>query len=212
MKRGVEARDLRHIGVTRPYGADRRQVVRLMQRRKRDERLELREHAIVHAHRGRITVAAMHDAMPDRDQRRIARVAAQPVEQERDRGIVPEGLAGRPDPVLDHVAIPAFDGEARTLVNLFELAARDRFELRRVHRECVKLDAGRACVDDENDVHGVEGSKRRMPAARRDCRRDQLSQTIAESMSGMTWCIAAWLPACRTSASTESVEPNTTAP
>ena len=67
MKRGIEAGDLRQIGKALEQRADRREIVRLVQRRQRNVALE-----IVRARRASIRTgsvvlrSAMHDAMADR--------------------------------------------------------------------------------------------------------------------------------------------------
>ena len=65
VKRRVEAGDLRQsrkIGKQRP---DRRQIVGLMQRRKRREPLQTRDHAMVDQHGAIIVGTAMDDPMAD---------------------------------------------------------------------------------------------------------------------------------------------------
>jgi hypothetical protein len=62
---GVEAGHLRHARLAFEHQPDRHQVVRLVQRRQRDELLQVRQHFAVHAHRRRVLHANMHDAMAD---------------------------------------------------------------------------------------------------------------------------------------------------
>ena len=64
MKRGIEADDLRDVGVEFPKRADRFQIVRLMQRCERNQKLEIAQHGRRDANRLRIMLAAVHDAMP----------------------------------------------------------------------------------------------------------------------------------------------------
>ncbi|MOA37871.1 hypothetical protein D3C78_1595000 [compost metagenome] len=75
VKRRVEARHLRYPGAAFTNHADGRQVVGLMQRRQRRERIQLGQHGIVHQHRFGQVRPAMHHAVSHR-QRRAAQVAA----------------------------------------------------------------------------------------------------------------------------------------
>ena len=68
MKRGVEARDLRQRRRASRDGPDRREVVRLMQRRERNQRFELGERRVVDQHGLREAHAAVDDAMADGDE------------------------------------------------------------------------------------------------------------------------------------------------
>ena len=65
VKCGVEAGDLRQSREIGEQRADRRQVVRLMQRRKRREPLQTRDHTMVDQHGTIIVGTAMDDAMAD---------------------------------------------------------------------------------------------------------------------------------------------------
>ncbi len=91
--------------------------------------------------------------MTDGEQSRVACVSAQPFQQERNRVVVAERFARRPAPVVDDLAPLPFDLKARVGVDLFELAASDGVELAVAHRECMKLDAGRSRINDQNDIH-----------------------------------------------------------
>ena len=66
VERGIEARYLRQVRPALEQGADRRQVVRLMQRRERNEFLERGEDICVEPHRLRVFQPAVHDAVADR--------------------------------------------------------------------------------------------------------------------------------------------------
>jgi hypothetical protein len=65
VKRGIEARHLREIGLSRGDRADASEIVRLMQRRQRTERLELGDRRGTDAHRRRELDAAMHHPVTD---------------------------------------------------------------------------------------------------------------------------------------------------
>ena len=70
MEGGIEAGDLRQVGRAREQRADRREIVRLVQRRQRDVAFEMREHLVVDQHRPVVVGAAVHDAMADGDRAR----------------------------------------------------------------------------------------------------------------------------------------------
>ena len=92
MERGIEAGVLRQSGRCRRHRTDRRQRVRLMQRRQRHELFQLLEHRGVDAHRGCEIHAAMHHAMADRGDVVFAGVVRrQPVVDQADRA----GVVGR---------------------------------------------------------------------------------------------------------------------
>ena len=65
VKRGIEAGDLRKRRKVGQQRADRRQIMRLMQRRQRDEPLQPRHDAMIDQHRPVIVRTAMNDAMTD---------------------------------------------------------------------------------------------------------------------------------------------------
>ena len=65
VKGRVEAGDLGQRGKFGKQGADRRQIVRLMQRRKCRETLQTRDHAMVDQHGAIVIGTAMHDPMAD---------------------------------------------------------------------------------------------------------------------------------------------------
>ncbi len=69
MERRVEARDLRQLRRAGKERLDRRQVVRLVQRRERNVFFEPRNHRGVETDRLDEFQSAVHDAVPDRDKR-----------------------------------------------------------------------------------------------------------------------------------------------
>ena len=70
--------------------ADRREVVRLVQRRERHELLERRQHRRVDAHRLRVLEPAVHDAVADADQAVLGELLAQERDQVIERAVVAE--------------------------------------------------------------------------------------------------------------------------
>ncbi len=135
MKCGVEGGDLRQPGPPRGDGADRHQVVRLMQRRQRDERSQLLDDGCVHPHRRSVIGAAVHDAVSNRGEPRAARRGLQPVEQEFKRALMLRRRVFAP-------VVPARDGASRIprakprpAVKLLQVPTQLRFELAAVADE-----------------------------------------------------------------------------
>ena len=71
VERGVEAGDLRQLGRALEQPTNGSEIVRLMERRQRDQLFKRRRHAGIDEHWLREVQPAMHDAMPDADERRI---------------------------------------------------------------------------------------------------------------------------------------------
>ena len=82
---GVEAGHLRHVRVDLRREPDRRQVVRLVQRRQRRERGQPRQDGRIDAHRPVVVGTAVHDAVADRPQFEAAE-AREPATQLRRGG------------------------------------------------------------------------------------------------------------------------------
>ena len=68
VKAGIEAGDLRKIRIGGLNRADAREIVGLVQRRERAQRLQLRDYGIGNANRPREYTSAMNDAMSRGDQ------------------------------------------------------------------------------------------------------------------------------------------------
>jgi hypothetical protein len=96
MERRVEAGDLRQVGVDRGDRADAGEIVRLMERRQRAERLQPGEHGRIDAHRCRIVDAAMHHAVADAEQPGLAEKLPQPAPEHPERPIMVERPVRRP--------------------------------------------------------------------------------------------------------------------
>ncbi len=69
---------------------DRRQVVRLVQGRERDQALERFERRWLHPHRSRVLESSVDDPMPHRHQPVIGKVVLQEVAEILDRAVVTE--------------------------------------------------------------------------------------------------------------------------
>ncbi|MDT4870840.1 hypothetical protein FQZ97_1059350 [compost metagenome] len=96
MKGGVEARHLRHAIESLHGRAHAREVVRLVQRRKRLERGQFGKHRIVDAHRRHEVRTAMHDAMADRCDAAAVALPGMPFEQRGQRALVRAAVAFQP--------------------------------------------------------------------------------------------------------------------
>ncbi len=93
MEARVETRDLRHAGQPVRHGVDRSQVVRLVERRQRDQRTKLDEHFSTDDCRSGIPAAAVHDTVADRHHVRPGVLRSEPRGQRIDGGAtVPDGL------------------------------------------------------------------------------------------------------------------------
>ena len=77
VKRSVEASYLRQVRQHGGSGANRGQVVRLVQRRERDEFLERRQHLCIDAHRLGVVKSAVHDTVADSDERVVCELLLQ---------------------------------------------------------------------------------------------------------------------------------------
>ncbi len=84
MEGGVEARDLGHTRHALDCRADRREVVRLVQRRERRQRCEFVNQRRRDEARPVVVLPAMHDAMAECEERSAAQLLAQP-RQQRDQ-------------------------------------------------------------------------------------------------------------------------------
>jgi len=95
VKGGVEAGDLGQVRPQRRQGADRRQVVRLVQRRQRHQGRQFLDHGRRDQGRAGEAHPAVHDAMPGRDQPLAFAVAAQEIGGPGDRAVVPSWVPDR---------------------------------------------------------------------------------------------------------------------
>ncbi len=157
VKSRIEAGDLRHIRCHSGNGPDRGDVMRLVQRRKRDQLLKTGHHLRIDHDRVGIRRSAMHDAVADAGKFRLAaNVTGEPMMNRRDSGAVVVAADGC---VRDDAALrirnlqPGRCPDARDLATQ---AGRERpvassFK----HRE---LDAGGASVNDENRLAHHVGS------------------------------------------------------
>ena len=139
VERGVEAGDLRQLRRALQQRADRREVVRLVQRRERHELLELRHDRGVDADRRGVVGAAVDDAMADRGEPVVRAVRRlQPVEDVRERAVVAELRARLPALLAGGLAGGVLRDEARRGVDALDLPAGDERELARRARRTAR--------------------------------------------------------------------------
>ncbi len=149
VERGVEAGDLRQLGSTRADGRDRREIVGLVQRRERHERLEFLEKPIRYPLRHRVMGPTMNDAVPDGEKIRAPQsVGRHPDEDMRRRVVIDRaGLL-----TCQHNPVAAAYACARTRADAFENPFRQKRGLRFGGIDG-QLDAGRAGVDHRDASH-----------------------------------------------------------
>ena len=149
MECGIETRHLRQMRRVRGDGADRRQVVRLVQRGQRHQRVEFRQHRIIHPHGGSEVHAAMHDAVTDSRDLLAAHQAANDLHQFQRRCLMVQAV-GRPC-LLGH-------SFTRRVVHLQRWGDADRLHLAaKLDRPILQpmdgeLDTGGASVEDSDAV------------------------------------------------------------
>ena len=155
VKAGVEACDLRQLRLPLQQGADRAEIVRLVERRKRGEGLKPLDHGSVDQSWGAVVGAAMHHAVADGDGQRSdlgAQEFDQPAQGSRHVG----HLGGGPGLVDQDFAPGALGNDMRTDSDALDLALEPALQpIAPADREQLELDARAAGVDDEDGVgHG----------------------------------------------------------
>ena len=123
VKAGVEARHLRHTRQSFTDGLDRREIVRLMQRRQRYKPPQFRQHFGRNYDRAGIPRGAMHNPVSDAEYRR------RPIFRSKPHRKGPQGGADvlhfAREPAIDqNFPIGVFDGNARRYFDAFDLAPR----------------------------------------------------------------------------------------
>src|SRR4051812_6532634 len=166
---GVEAGALRYV--RQPLGArrDGGQVVRLMERRQRHERLQIVEHRWRDDNRCGVARAAVDDAVADAEHSRAVKARAQPRREKlQRRGDIANLWLQRlrVEPRAGRIA----NRELRRRAEAFDLAARDRTPFRPVaHLVNAELQAGRSGVEHEHDRLAVDHDATLWKVCRRAC-------------------------------------------
>src|SRR6185312_5789851 len=226
VERGVEARDLRYAGRALREDADRREVVRLVQRRERRQPREIVDDRRRQPHRRDVALAAVHDPVPDRGERRAIVRLAEIVEQELDRAVVRIELTHGECALRKRRTAGISRGERRRAEQVVDDAGLREREVVAVDREHGELEARRARVDDEDRVahRGVRRACTQSFITAVDARRERTLSAREVSTIGtrapMTMpalaaparycnCFATMLPASRSGASRMSAQPAT---
>ena len=132
MKGGIEAGDLRERRRVFRHRSDRCQILRLVQRRQRNERLQLVERSRIDRNRARETRASVDDAMPDRHDAMLGEhPGPAPAQQVLDRTFLAEVGPGCPLLLGNDVRARASDeaGPGRQPLELAMLNHTSRFDL-----------------------------------------------------------------------------------
>ncbi|MNZ43896.1 hypothetical protein D3C78_615100 [compost metagenome] len=159
MEGGVEAGHLGQLRRPLGDGADRRQVVRLVQRGERVEAGEPLQYPAVHPGRPGELLAAVDHPVAHGDQLVFLEEAAQELHQV-------QGCAGVAELAVFAPALLGEDGarriagdEMRRAVDALDLPAQAQFRLRLVGGEQGELEAGRAGIEDQDHLlHGFTRS------------------------------------------------------
>ncbi len=124
VERGVVAGDLREIGTRGGDGADRREIVRLVEGASGISAWSAVEERGRDALGLHVVGAAVHDAMADADQRRGVQVVIDEVEQRGEQGFVGGGGVG-PALFVECLSARILGDEVRRGANAFHLAVRE---------------------------------------------------------------------------------------
>ena len=151
VKRGVEAGDLRHAGKCGPGRGDARQIVRLVQRRERDQRCEPLHGLVGDQDRRRKVQPAMDDAMADGGNPRLRKLLLHHGEDRAQR----TGVVGDEALALERVltilrAGAVLHGQVRIGAEPVDLADGGAFQ--RVGREQGEFQRRRAGIDGEDMI------------------------------------------------------------
>ena len=171
MEAGVETGHLRQVRPGRGDRTDRRQVVRLVQWRERDERGERRQDRLGHQHRAVEPRPAMHHPMADGAQRRPSSWRADEAEQGAEQVLVRAAL--REAPVHQRRPRGVVGEEPRRAADPLDLAMRGaRQPIPLAGREQRELDGGGAGVERQDRAarHGRVAFPLRAPALPRAAR------------------------------------------
>ena len=156
VERRVEAGDLRQFRPPLEQHANRRQVVRLMQRRERRQRAESLHDAGIHQDRLRESGTAVDHTMAHPCQPILGHFPAKKAGQVLEGAVVTEVRPVTPGFLVDHAARPVLCHEARARVQLFGLPAHHQIELVTACGEERELDGRGSGVDDKDGISHVD--------------------------------------------------------
>ena len=126
VKRGIETRDLRHAAQRGRHRFYTGEVVGLVQRSERDERLQRLERNGVDTNRLGIARGTMHHAVADGGDAPARFMRVQPVDQEREDGMVLGFLPEWQVDVVEAAAVPVPDFNMWMRANAIDLAGQFR--------------------------------------------------------------------------------------
>ena len=156
VKGRVEARDLQDIGLGGTDRPDRQKVVRLVQRRQRDQDLQLGEHGVIDGHMRVVVGTAMNDTVSDGDRKSPTVASPQPASQMAEcrlrirqigggKGFVGDDFPPRIPGDQPGMAADPLDLSLQVPVEGIAFAFISDIEE-------LKLDARRAGIDDEDGI------------------------------------------------------------
>ena len=156
MKGGIEAGNLKQFRSTHQQRPDRCEVVRLMQGCEGHVLLEIRDHALVDDHRPVIFRPAMDDPVANRDEVEALGLPEPSRHHGNRRGNVGD-LVRRIAPIDQRRPVVRLGKQPRPRADPVDLAL-DQAAQRAaaLNAEYLELDAGRACIDDEDRIHGSQ--------------------------------------------------------
>ncbi len=159
MKRGIEAGDLRQRREILRQGFDRREIMRLMQRRQRYVALQPRHDGMIDQHRPGMIRPAMHDAMAD-GHRVDLQLVAQPGAGDRHRGRnIRQPLRSDRSRSASGSPVGAARAQSRAAADSVHLSLDlPPQPALAFHREDLKLHAGGTGIDDEDRIHGAHAA------------------------------------------------------
>ena len=166
VERRVEARHLRQVRRAREHGPDRREIVRLVQRRERDVFFQRGQDRRIHAHGLRVFHAAVHHPVADPRQPMLGELGAQESDQMIERVGVGELDPITPRLLAEHLSGAVLGDEARRRMQTLGLPARNQLQLVTALGEHRELEARRARVQNGDCVGHVSAHHLRPPPCR----------------------------------------------
>ena len=129
VKSGVEACNLRHVRQAFEQRPDRREIVRLMQWRQRNEFFELGHHRRIDQHRRTVGDTSVHHAVADCREVMLRKIPAQEQDQVIERAFVAELRAVTPRTLGNNGVGGVLRDEARRREQSFGLAPRQQSQI-----------------------------------------------------------------------------------
>ena len=152
VERRIEAGDLRQLRRALEQPTDWREVVRLMQRRERNQLFKRRHRASINDHGLRVVQPAMHDPMADADEWHSCELGAQKRDQVVERAVMAELRALGPRLLRRDRSVAPLGDKVGCSVNPFDLAANGELQLAAAREKERELDARRAGVQNADCV------------------------------------------------------------